>query len=411
MNNQNRLWIGHRLSDGLLFALHLKEIDRFYVCECLNNIFNNNVNVKYKICKKNHTSCFDIDGIIDNYTKEINFDISIGYSVFPYYLSKKALSKINTKNIPNRSVFSSELSREEQFRLVNNFNKITTPKFFIPSSKTSWEEIKKVIGSPIICQYDNTSSGTGTFLISNDYEYSLLIKTNGVPSITTQFIEDAITCSTHIFISDNKNVIFQPSVQIIETAQNNQGEYFRYKGNDFASYFKYLNNTEINMFLNKVAKCYRDLGIRGLLGIDFIVSKMKAYYIETNFRIQNSTSLLSYLQLLSDDKNNIADFAVDKSVQDILTPYIQGFQYYITVNSLSIKTGYYDSKGNFLRDFNHKNRVQHKDDEYLVFASHMYDNASTNLRIIGLGKALDESNNLELHLEEFIEALIKPFDT
>ena len=402
-----RVWLGQRLSDGLLFSRALNEIEAFFTCECL-------------VCNQLPVNCFsldekgitpsvrnkwvsaDIKKIVDVYAQKINSFLDEGSVLFPYYLPSESISNLHTNQIIfNEKVFRCQLVRSLQMFMMNQAN-IDTPKWIIPNHM-SWENISNIIGSPFILQFDNTSSGMGTYLISSKADYLYFLDKYGDADIATQYISDGYSCSTHIWITSNDIQITSPSVQIIEKRnlyRDNQIQTFSFRGNDFGLY-----NTEIGKSssieeqLFRVGSVYQKAGILGLIGVDYIVKDGKFFYNETNFRVQNSTSLLSFLQPKVD---NIANLMLGRQIKS--AEITRGFQYFETLKVSRLRSGYYSSTGKFISDFDGLSSID-SIDKYLVFVS-VARSGLQGIRIIGLGTGSVEFGNISLDVLKFIERLV-----
>lgn len=403
-----RVWLGQRLSDGLLFSMALNEIEAFFTCESL-------------VCNQLPINCFsldeqgitpsvrnkwtsaDIKKIVDVYAQKINNFLDEGSVLFPYYLSNESISNLHTNQlIFNEKVFRCQLVRSIQMFMMNQAN-IETPKWIIPYHM-SWEYISNAIGSPFILQFDNTSSGIGTYLISSKDDYLYFLEKYGDADIATQYISDGYSCSTHIWITSNDIQITSPSVQIIEKKnlyRDKQIHTFSFRGNDFGLY-----NTEIGKSsrieeqLFRIGLVYQKAGIRGLIGVDYIVKDGKFFYNETNFRLQNSTSLLSFLQPKED---NIVKLMLGRKIKS--AEIKKGFQYFETLKVPKLRSGYYSYTGKFISNFD-RLRLIDSFDKYLVFVS-VVRNGLQNIRIIGLGTGCVEFGNISSDVSKFIERLVE----
>ena len=403
--NKKWLWIGTRLSDGLLYSRALNGLDVFFSLDSLeytktsfsfHSLTSNNFNKKW--------TSNDISQLISLYDNEINQYLQKGYGIFPYYLSAESLIKINDPNIFNKLVFNNQLTRSLQRDLCNQSG-VRTPNWTIPHNKT-WSELVSLLGEVIVFQFDNTSFGMGTFIIHNEKEYKLLNEKYGRAAIATEYLNDGYSCSTHLWITKDNVLISPASVQIIEqyNLQLNCGiKGFSFKGNDFGLYEQNVkNNNDIDYHLHKIGLMLQKIGIYGLLGIDYIVQGSKFYYLETNFRLQSSTPLLSYLQPLG--KGNVINCLIPKftSFSNVESAY----QYYANVNTSKILSGCYAEDGKYLSEFNpyksnNKNSI-------IVFSSKNIG-MGQSLRIIGFGIGCDEYGNIKSKVKTFLKNLIREF--
>ena len=225
----------------------------------------------------------------------------------------------------------------------------------------------------------------------------------GEADIATQYIPDGYSCSTHIWVSSNVIQIASPSMQLIERnplTADTEIQTFSFRGNDFGLYNSEIGkSTYIEDQLLKIGYLYQKAGIWGLVGVDYIVKDGYFFYNETNFRLQNSTSLLSFLQ---PQKNNIAGLMLHKDKK--LAEVRSGFQYFVTLKAPQLLSGIYSYTGQFVSDFNSTNLLNSLD-KYLVFVS-ATRNKLQNIRIIGLGKGHDKYGHIDANLSKFIERLV-----
>lgn len=403
-----RIWIGQRLSDGLLFSVTLNDIESYFTCEHLvsNQLPPNCFSLDEKGISPNGRNKWissDIGNIIDVYSQQINSFLDKGLVLFPYYLPSDSKSNLRRKQtIFNEKVFGCQLVRSLQMFMMNQAN-IVTPKWIIPHH-LSWDNITNIIGFPFILQFDNTSSGMGTYLINSKNDYLFFTERYGEADIATEYIPEAYSCSTHIWITSSDIQISSPSVQIIEKnflfEGNNKIETFMFRGNDFGLYNSAIGKSlQIEEQLFRIASIYQKAGIWGLVGVDYIVKKGKFFYTETNFRLQNSTSLLSFLQ---PQENNIVGLALGR--QGKLAEVSNGFQYFDTLNLPRLLTGYYSHTGQFISDFTSK-RLIDTFNEYLVFVSSK-KNGLQDIRVIGLGTGSVEYGRINANVSQFIERLV-----
>lgn len=400
------IWLGQRLSDGLLYSMSLKEIESFFTCEQL--IAEQLPKKCFSLDEKgispdfgNKWTSFDIRRIIDVYKNELNKQLNEGFILLPYYLSNEAiLSMYSKQTILNSKVFRCQLIRSLQMHIMTQAN-VTTPRWFVPYH-SSWEDISNYIGVPFILQFDNTSSGMGTYLIKSKDVYLSFKARYGDADIATQYISDGYSCSTHIWISPKEIQIASPSVQIVEKKtlmKNNKIQTFNYRGNDFGLYHSRIGRSSfIEEQLYRIGAVYQKAGICGLLGVDYIIKDGEFFYNETNFRLQNSTSLLSFLQ---PKENNIISLLIgsNKKIAEVKN----GFQYFATINTSHLISGYYRDTGEFETNFSSSCLIDINC--YLVFAS-FPRNGTQNIRIIGLNTGSVGKGFINSNVSKFIERLI-----
>ena len=111
--------------------------------------------------------------------------------------------------------------------------------------------------------------------------------------ILSPYLQNAIPFNIHMVIFDDKCIVFPPSLQILQESD----EHFIYIGADFHCNFSekiYQTIVDISMILGKRL---RDIGYRGICGIDYMLSGDQIYFLEVNARFQASTFLLNKMLL------------------------------------------------------------------------------------------------------------------
>ena len=217
MNNK-WLWIGQRLSDGILYSRALNGMDVFFSCEALeyhalsfsfyplpSNYAADNIQRKW--------TSNDISKVVDCYSEKINQHLESGYSIFPYYLSMSSMGKMQSQNVFNKKVFYNQLTRTVQMYLCDKAG-VRTPHWIIPNNET-WAELVSTLGKTIVLQLDNTSSGMGTFIVHNENEYNYFCDNFGQADLAVEYIDEGYPCSVHLWITKDTICISPASFQIM----------------------------------------------------------------------------------------------------------------------------------------------------------------------------------------------------
>jgi hypothetical protein len=398
------LWLGQRLSDGLLFSKTLSGLDAFFSCDNIKGELPANININnlsdYQIPEKWTSS--HIEYITQRYQNNIKMYLDNNYNILPYFLSSKSYDLLGSSfNDFNKCVFKNQLSRTIQMYLMHNAG-INTPRWITPNN-TSWEEIISSVGFPAIFQFNNSSSGLGTFCIKSQQAYNIFLQKFGEADIIVEYVENSIPCSAHLIIFKNNVIISSSSIQIIEkkiSNFNNDIITFSFRGNDFYNFsnLNLIGTQEIMTILQKIGKIYQNAGVYGLIGIDFLIKENTFYYNETNYRFQNSTSLLSYLQ--EPGIGNIVNCLVTD--QHLSSNIKTGFQYFYDTTVKNMKSGYYSTDGKFICDFYSSDK--HIQDSMLIFVSDSCFNKNS-LRIIGLGDCCDQYGQINRRWKKIIKNL------
>lgn len=159
-----------------------------------------------------------------------------------------------------------------------------------------WDNLKKL---DEFRQYDSfvvqeivSSGGHGTYLMSE----------RSAARVYPQIVEDSeylvsgylfpnIPVNVHVMIYDHDIVLFPASIQIIQLGNDR----LLYRGADFIAF----NHIEADIrkkfsgYSLELAKVIQDLGYRGILGIDAMISGKEIYFMEINNRFQGSSILIN----------------------------------------------------------------------------------------------------------------------
>jgi len=146
--------------------------------------------------------------------------------------------------------------------------------------------------SKFVIQKNNSSGGKGTFLLdlANEHDIREQLLEHELYLISP-YIENSCSVNIHVCITENKQIIFPMSLQIIRNVDNK----LLYSGADFLE-AKQISENQIKLIYSNVQKIAiqaSSIGYRGIMGIDFVVTKDAILFIEINPRFQGSTLLLS----------------------------------------------------------------------------------------------------------------------
>ena len=146
--------------------------------------------------------------------------------------------------------------------------------------------------SSYVIQTTSGGGGIGTFLVSSRNYNLIRAKIQPLRSyLVSVYRKNSISVNTHVFISDKQTVLSPGSVQIIEIIHDQ----ICYRGADFIV-FRSLPikcRDEIKKWSWKIANRLRELGYRGVAGIDFLVTQQhEVFCVEINPRFQASSILL-----------------------------------------------------------------------------------------------------------------------
>ena len=343
-------WIGQRMYDGLIYSKLIPEIDVLFCCDSCTD--DSSLKDRLRVFSLQRAtgisrkwSCADISLIIAQFKEEIAQLLSVGYSVLPYdFPAKSELFQRYENSIYNSDVISSSLLRIETLQVMSNSG-LATINNYVPTTGNV-DLVRR--NDRFVAQYDNSSSGEGTYLLASAEEYNQLVEAHGRPDLISEYA-DGIPMTVHLRIDKEKFSVSALSAQIIEPIENDVGKKLTYCGNDFSASKRFCPQVfnAIAAMADKIARAFRRIGIVGLVGVDFILNQDKPLINEVNYRLQNSTAIFASLQpdnnCVLSLVNGISDCVVDLTSFDI-------FQYTQFSNSdgEKIKSGIYSASGEII---------------------------------------------------------------
>lgn len=160
--------------------------------------------------------------------------------------------------------------------------------------------------------------------------------------ILSPYLINAVPINVHMIIFDDDCIVFPPSLQILQESH----QHFIYIGADFHTNFTSNIYNEIIESSQKIADCMRNMGYRGVCGIDYMLTQNKLLFLEVNTRFQSSTFLLNRLlskeQIPSVHELNIMAFEHKKCPIDSFTKF-EHPQSFFTVMGNHIPNWYSDN--------------------------------------------------------------------
>lgn len=168
--------------------------------------------------------------------------------------------------------------------------------------KYDFGEIEKKFSGAFVLQTAFSSSGINTFLVKSAEQYEFLKKHFAEEKLLfRKYVHgysvnvNAVICGDDITF---RTIVSWPSVQItgVRECSNFASSYC---GNDFsiASRIDKKVMRKIVLITQKVGDWMARSGYRGIFGMDYLISGREVFPIEINPRLQNSTSLLTSLEL------------------------------------------------------------------------------------------------------------------
>lgn len=143
-----------------------------------------------------------------------------------------------------------------------------------------------------ILQENHASGGYGTHIINKDDTDSYVTyfdQSRGY--FISPYFEQSVSVNVHCILFDNEIVVCPGSIQLVKEINHK----INYIGSDFIEYQSLSEQVKESIRINSklLSKVLRDMGYRGVLGIDFLLINHEPYLLEVNGRFQASTILLN----------------------------------------------------------------------------------------------------------------------
>lgn len=164
-------------------------------------------------------------------------------------------------------------------------------------------------GCRFIIQAPVASGGSGTFILDDKNEKSIEGYLNGnARYLASVYQEKNVSVNLHAIIYDEETLLTPGSIQIMKEDDLR----LMYRGADFIAYRELDENLRNTFKEQALIACekFRELGYRGVCGIDAIFSEGKVLLLEVNNRFQSSTNLLN-LGLVSKGFKSIQELDYD----------------------------------------------------------------------------------------------------
>ena len=285
------LWIGPRESDII-------DVDLF--CASIT-IFGNNQGNNYSYSKCQHTridhnqpNCISdtyniemLEKLVDKYP---SLKIMYYNSIFSKYVPDKHRARIIGNN--DMSILELLDSKIDVRRLAAR----TIP--VVPFQEiSSVDQLKNYItkiesDTQYILQENHASGGYGTHII-NKNNMSLYINNFDFNKgyFISPYYEKSISVNAHCILFDNEVIVCPGSIQLVKVINNK----ISYLGSDFVEYHTLPDKEKelLKKYSKQFCEVIRDMGYRGVLGIDFLIINNEPHLLEINGRFQASTPLLN----------------------------------------------------------------------------------------------------------------------
>lgn len=278
----NRYWIGARESDiknekvfkGSItrYGTNLNQNKTFpksrqkneenaytnFIINELNNILNEDINSSFIFSNAN--TAYKMPDNILKHCECLN-PFSLIVALNDKFFVRQYLS--NVCHVPPNIIINGKLLKD-----LNLINKIFNQKFN-----------RYVVQRPI------GGGGRTTFFI--DKANDSLINDND-DYLVTPYYEKCIPLNVHCVIYQDDVLILPPSIQLIVNS-------FKYLGADYFAIntLPFDIKNELYYYSLNICKKFQKLGVRGVLGLDFILVEDELFFLESNLRFQGSSFLLN----------------------------------------------------------------------------------------------------------------------
>ena len=244
--------------------------------------------------RSNEYLCFLYDNIshLINVYKDVKFifyDQALAHHVIR--LDKKMKHYIICLN---QHQIIETLNNKTYTRLWFN-NIVNVPPFTLMSKESCYYKIISTFFksySKFVIQKNISSGGKGTFIFDSVNENEIRKQLSEYELyLVSPYIDNSYSVNIHVCVTENKQIIFPMSLQIIKNVDNK----LLYSGADYIE-VKRIPEIQIKLINNiaqKIADQVSAIGYRGIMGIDFVLTKEAIFFIEINPRFQGSSLPLS----------------------------------------------------------------------------------------------------------------------
>lgn len=203
----------------------------------------------------------------------------------------EGLDDINIIKIDNYDVAEVLNNKFKTRELVKEFVPILE-YIWIDGNEMNYQEIKsKVNSNRFVVQAPVGSGGDNTYLITSQEDIDKFVTDKNIEYCVSAYTPH-IPLNATMIVGQYDIVSLPISAQLIMLTDNK----FKYVGGDFA-YAQQLEKDIVDKIVdysNKIAKKVKEIGYRGILGIDYILNdKNEVIFMEINPRFQASSFLIS----------------------------------------------------------------------------------------------------------------------
>lgn len=163
--------------------------------------------------------------------------------------------------------------------------------------EVSFNVARQKYGAPVVVQLPFSSTGKGTFFVAEEETWHRLQNDYTDQRVIISRYVESVPVNIHGAIVDDQIVLAAPSAQVIGVPECT-GKEGIYAGCDFGavSAVSDLAWTLLFQQAKTIGAWMRDLGYRGMFGLDFLATDNTAFPLEVNPRFQGSTDILTQLE-------------------------------------------------------------------------------------------------------------------
>lgn len=168
------------------------------------------------------------------------------------------------------------------------------------SPKLKFEEIKKKIGSKLVLQFANGSSGTTTFIIKSKTEFKSLVENplnKNQEIVITKFITGP-TISLNGVVTNNQIIFMPPSLQVIGNSET-ASKLTTFSGVDFFAFKNQVLENKVYSLAMKVASKMKEEDYLGVFNLNIMADEL--VLTDINARFMGSGQLSTELQIMNNE--------------------------------------------------------------------------------------------------------------
>lgn len=287
------IWIGPRESD-------IKYTHDFFTASVTLYGNNDNNNYSFSATKKyriNHNNITDAQTIFMNEAELALFNAKNDIKFMSYNpsLMEQCDERIRHNTVCcNDQELLNFLNSKINFRQLSQDIVPTLHSEYCKGGQIDFESIKRLFPNynKYIVQADIASGGYGTHILDeNNYSQVLSSLIENDTYLISPYYENNIPINIHAIIFENDILIFPASVQIMIEDANR----LLYRGADYVAYDSIATELKKEFRDNtmKICTILKEMGYRGVLGLDAMIVNNEVLMLELNNRFQASTIALN----------------------------------------------------------------------------------------------------------------------